>query len=230
MTVLSPATAWVHAGTGLFLDALDGLTDDDLDAATALPGWTRRHLVAHVASNAEAVGRLVSWARTGVESRMYSSPEQRAADIEAGATHPPAELRAWVRASAHDLDEACATLPRESWSAEVVTAQGRTVPVSEVPWMRAREVGVHTVDLAVGLTFADLPGAFCVALVDDIVAWRSTRGGGPRLALSATDTGGAWTVDGDGDPQRVALPVADLAAWLAGRVDRPELPILPRWL
>lgn len=223
------AVAWVATGTELFLRALDDLTDAELDAGTALPGWTRRHLLAHVASNAEALGRLISWARTGMESRMYASPEQRDADIGSGATRSPAELRSWVRDSARDLDEAFTTIPGEAWQAEVVTAQGRTVPAHEVPWMRAREVCVHAVDLGTGLTFADLPGAFRTALVDDIVRWRATRDG-PRLALTATDTAREWHIGGNGAPHRVALSTADLAAWLTGRLARPELPSLPRWL
>ena len=44
-----------------------------------------RHVVAHVHYNARALGRLVQWATTGTENRMYASPEQRASEIEAGA-------------------------------------------------------------------------------------------------------------------------------------------------
>ena len=49
---------------------------------TALPGWTRKHLVAHLAGNAEALLRLLHWAGTGERTPMYTSPEQRNADIE----------------------------------------------------------------------------------------------------------------------------------------------------
>ena len=223
------AAAWLASGTAQFLRDVDALTDAELDAATALPGWTRRHLLAHVASNAEALGRLVSWARTGVESRMYASPGQRAADIESGAERPAAALRSWVHDSAKDLETAFETLPRRAWQSEVVTAQGRTVPAAELPWLRAREVGVHAVDLGAGTTFADLPAPFCTALVDDVVRRRGGRDG-PSLALSAVDTGGAWRLDGNGEPCPVALPVADLAAWLTGRAVRPELPALSPWL
>ena len=44
-----------------------------------------RHVVAHVHYNARALRRLVQWATTGTENRMYASPEQRASEIEAGA-------------------------------------------------------------------------------------------------------------------------------------------------
>ena len=59
------ARAWMDLGTKLFLATLDGLTDAELDRPTALPGWSRRHVVAHVHYNAEALRRLVHWAATG---------------------------------------------------------------------------------------------------------------------------------------------------------------------
>jgi maleylpyruvate isomerase len=230
MTVAAGADQWVVEGTELLLGGLDRLDDGDLDAPTALPGWTRRHLLAHVASNAEAIGRLVTWAGTGRETPMYASPEQRAADIEAGARRSAPELRAAVRRTADELAEAFAALPEEAWRAEVVTAQGRTVPASELPWMRAREVCVHAVDLGAAIGFADLPVAFCTALVDDIVGRRSTRGDGPALTIAAVGADTTWTIEGVGEPHRVVLPVPELAAWLAGRPARTGLPDLPPWL
>jgi maleylpyruvate isomerase len=71
------------AGSAILLDAVDSLSDEDLDAATELPGWTRRHVAAHVHDNAEALRRLVRWDQTGERSPMHDGPEQRAAEIEA---------------------------------------------------------------------------------------------------------------------------------------------------
>ena len=73
---------WVDTGTALFLETVAGLSDTDLAAPSGLPGWTRAHVAGHVARNADALGNLVTWARTGVETPAYASPEQRAADIE----------------------------------------------------------------------------------------------------------------------------------------------------
>ncbi len=67
--------------------------DDDFVRPTALPGWTRRHLVAHVAANADALGNLVRWAATGRRTPMYATPEERAAGIEQGARMSADELR-----------------------------------------------------------------------------------------------------------------------------------------
>ena len=224
------ATAWVSTGNTLLLRALAELDDAGLDLPSALPDWTRRSVVAHVAANAEALLRLLSWARTGVESGMYSSPGQRAADIEAGSRLPPGELREWVARGIDDFDRAVAAMPSSAWSAEVVTAQGRTVAADEVVWMRAREVCIHAVDLGVGFGFDGLPATFCSELVGDVSRWRFGRGNGPALELTATDSMGVWHIKGEGAERHIELPLAGLAAWLTGRADRPELPVLPSWL
>lgn len=177
---------WMDVGTTLFLDAVDRLSDTELTAPTALEGWTRRHVVAHVHYNAEALRRLVSWAATGVENRMYDSVEQRNAEIASGAALRAAELRAMVRDSAAALASDLDTLTADAWRHEVVTAQGRTVPATEIPWMRAREVCVHTVDLAHGVSFADLPEDFTAALAADAVAKHCATGRGAALAAWLT--------------------------------------------
>lgn len=196
------ARRWVKQGTALVQDALAGLGEDTFAEPTALPGWTRRHVAAHLAANAEAIGRLVHWAATGQRTPMYSSPEQRNADIELGSRASGAFLAEWFDRSAGTLDAAMDRLTDAQWESEVVTAQGRTVPASETPWLRARELMVHAVDLGTGLTFADLPEDFLTALVADI---RTKRGETPD-------------VEG---------PLAEQAAWLAGRphslVHAPDL-------
>jgi maleylpyruvate isomerase len=133
-----------------------------------------------------------------------------------------------VRHSADELSSGFATLPDATWSALVVTAQGRTVPVSQARWLRAREVAIHSLDLATGLGFGDLPDGFCRALVEDIARWRSGRGDGPALLL--TDGEQDWRVSGVGVTVRVRKPVPELAAWLAGRASPPDLPALASWL
>lgn len=180
---------WMDGGTRLFLTTLGKLADDDLDRPTALPGWTGRHLVAHVHYNAEALRRLTRWAATGEENRMYASPAQRAREIEHGAVLPAAELRDLVQRSAEDLASDLDQLPPEAWQAAVVTAQGRTVPATEIPWMRAREVCVHAVDLGGGATFGDLPSDFITALLIDVV--RKRAGGAEGAELAAWLTGRA---------------------------------------
>ena len=64
------ALAWVAHGTRLFTEQVAGLDEQSISAPSILPGWTRKHLVAHVAANADALGNLVRWARTGERTPM----------------------------------------------------------------------------------------------------------------------------------------------------------------
>lgn len=147
---------------------------------------------------------------------MYASSEQRAGEIADCAKWEPQRLRRFVVESARALDDDLAALGYEAWLREVVTAQGRTVPATEIPWMRTREVAVHAVDLDAGVSFRDLPADLCAALVDDVSALRSTRGDGPALELASSD-GCVRRIRGSGEPTRVGAEVAVLAQWLTGR-------------
>jgi maleylpyruvate isomerase len=184
--------------TPVFLNAVDSLSEASFAEPTSLPGWTRAHVVAHVHSNAEALQRLVRWARTGDESRMYASPAQRSEEIESGARLEPGKLRALVHESAEALEDDIAQLTVAERANIVVTAQGRSITAAEIPWLRCREVGVHAVDLDAGVTFADLPDEFLAALVQDVIVKRTANG--QLAAMAAWLTGrarsdgpiGAW--------------------------------------
>ena len=128
-----------------------------------------------------------------------------------------------------------ARLSGQQWQAPVLTAQGRSVPATEVPWMRSREVYVHAVDLATGLSFADLPAGFLAALCDNIVE-KHGKDPGVALVLAAADTGGRWELPGDGDAVTLTGPLDEVAAYLTGRphslttAGGQAAPVLPPWL
>jgi maleylpyruvate isomerase len=208
---------------------VDTLTDDDLAQPSALPGWTRAHVVAHLARNADALGNLLTWARTGVETPMYASQEARDAGIADTAALPPAELRADYAAACDRLTTAIETLPDEAWQAEVRTRQGRAIPGTEIPWMRAKEVWVHGIDLAAGRTFADLPPDVAAALADDVLRHFTGRGDAPDVTLVAPDVDRTWGSGGT----TVEGPVSAIVAWLT-RGDESglsgEVPPAPVWL
>lgn len=231
------AVQWVEDGTRRCSEVMTGWSETDFEAPSELPGWTRKHLVGHLAANAEAVANLITWARTGVETPMYTSMEQRNADIAAAVERSGADLRNWFEESAAALAVAFAAVTDEQWTTQVKTALGRDVPASEVPWMRAREVVVHAGDLGPEASLADAPEAFLVALVEDVVAKRSADGDGPMLTCRSVDTGHTWTIAGTGEPQEVTGTVAALSAYLTGRPGGPVVsdqgaaaPVLPRWI
>ncbi|WP_370416593.1 maleylpyruvate isomerase family mycothiol-dependent enzyme [Streptomyces fradiae] len=229
------ARRWAVIGAELTFEAVAGLDDAGYAAPSALPGWTRAHVAAHVAANAEALSNLVHWAATGEPTPMYASPEERAAGIERGRALPAARLTAWLRRSADALEASMDELTDGQWRHEVVTAQGRTVPATELPWMRSREVCVHAVDLATGVTFADLPGDFLVALCDDVAAKRAAAPG-PAVTLRAGAIGAGWELPGEGEPVLVTGELHDITAYLTGRAAGPRAadgspaPALGAWL
>lgn len=231
---------WSWEGRRLFLELVDRLSDDAMAAPSLLPGWSRATLVAHVAQNARALRNLVTWAKTGVETPMYASKEQRQADIEETSALPPSELKAFLVEQSEGLVNDCDDLTPEQWQSIVRTNAGREVPLTEIAWMRAREVMVHAVDLDAGIRFADLPQAFNAALIDDIASKRSASGDGPNLHLETRDARGVerdWDIAGQGDPVVVVGPLASATAWLAGRpvkllstASGEPLPELGPWL
>ena len=141
---------WMREGTARLLAVVDELGDEDLRGPSTLPGWSRAHVIGHLARNAEALVRLATWAQTGVETPMYADREQRAAEIERSAALPADTLRAQLADTATALDTALTRLTAARWEAEVRSALGRAIPAAELPWMRIREVWLHAVDLNTG--------------------------------------------------------------------------------
>lgn len=227
---------WMRLGTAHLLACTGRLTDDQFQEPSGLPGWRRAHVVGHVSRNAEALTRLATWARTGVENPMYTRPEQRAADIEAAAGQPAAILRSEVAATATALDDALAMLDGDDWTAMVRSAQVREIPAAEISWMRIREVWIHAVDLGAGAALDDLPGGVIDLLLDDVSRVLSARENCPAVVLRPSDRGREWRLcpPRAGKMTSITASAADLAGWLTGRVPGSALPgqvpVLPRWL
>jgi maleylpyruvate isomerase len=225
--------AWARLGTAYFARLLSQLTDTDLDAPSLLPGWSRRHLVAHVGYNARALTRLIEWARTGVETPMYASPEHRQAEIDRGATLPPQALRSLFAHTAVHLDMEWRELSGPSWNAQVRTAQGRLVGAHETAWMRVREVWMHGIDLDNGGSTHDFPPDLSEELLNDVIqAWQRRE---EPVDLLLTPYGMKPIVLGPGT-FTVSGSVPDLLRWVTGRGHRRvtnsgtgQSPRLPPW-
>ena len=172
---IEAAMLLIHRGTTYFLHKINELRDEEFDEPSLLPEWSRRHVIAHVSYNAEGICRLLSWARTGIETPAYASAEARTREIEVGATLDPATLRKLYKDSAARLDRQWRDLPREAWRAEIIV-QGRAVPASTTLWRRTREVWLHAVDLNNGAAFTDFPAELIDRLVADVLStWRQRQ-------------------------------------------------------
>jgi maleylpyruvate isomerase len=233
---LATRLGWMRTGSAFFAAQLAGLSDAALTEPSRLAGWTRRHVVSHIANNAAALMNLLDWARSGIETPMYPSPEARAADIESGSRRPSAELRADALASAERLAAAVDAMPASGWDGPIRTALGRAATGAEVPWMRTREVWVHGVDLGGEATFADVDRTVAAALLDEAARSFAGRGDCPAVRLIVSD-GESFGIGPMGRPAtEVRGGVHSLAAWLLGRSDGADLetlgllPVLPNWL
>lgn len=218
-------------GTAHYSGQVALLNNEDFSTPSLLEGWSRSHVVAHVAYNAAALCNLMHWAETGEETPMYESPQARGEEIEYGATLLPDALRNFHDHTVARLDVAWRDASEAAWSAEVKTAQGRTVPASETLWMRTREVWIHAVDLDVRVTFSDIPEVILSTLLEEIPGkWRA-GGLGEDLVLIATDTGQRVAVTENATTE-VRGTLAGLVRWAAGRgtsgVDTDVQ--APRWL
>lgn len=209
-----------------------------LDAAAVrqpslLPGWTRAHVVTHVARNADSHVRLLTAAVDDRQVEQYEGgAEGRAADIEAGATRPAAALLDDVETASRRLMALWAEIPDEVWHRTVLTNRGPRAAWTTV-WVRWRELAIHTVDLDAGTGPADWPPAFVDRLLPEVVDGLPARlSPGVTLDLRAPDDG--WharvahvTADPDTAPRTVEGSKAELLFWLLGRGDR--LPDLATW-
>lgn len=227
--------AEVDRATQRLLDAVAALDEAALAQPSLLPGWTRGHVLAHLARNAESYVNLLTSARTGQVILPYASDEARAAGIEAGARRPLAEHLDDLRTWAARFREAAAAMPPEAWRVAVPTHRGPRVAATAM-WGRLREVEVHHVDLDVGYAPADWSDAFSHRLLHEVANDLARRDGAPPLLLRPTGAGHPLTI-GSGSPE-VAGSAQELAGWLTGRsrgagltVTPPgPLPALPAWM
>lgn len=232
---LSERTLIVRRGTDFCLRYAAELSDAELNAPSLLDGWTRRHLVAHLAYNAAALTRLLDWADTGIATPMYESGAQRDEEIERGAELDAAALRNLLADETSRLDVKWRQLPQRAWSAPVRTAQGKTVTAAETLWMRTREVWIHAVDLDNGATFGAMPAVVQTTLLTDIIdGWRANRAS-VDVEWSST---GQLSVSIREDPTqevfRVSGSMPSLLQWMTGRgvteLTPQHPPAPPRWL
>lgn len=227
----------LDAATASLLNGLAGLTDTAARGPSLLPGWTRGHVLTHLARNAEGGVRLLGWARTGVASCEYVSLAARAAAIEEGAARPAAVLVADVRATASAFGQAAAAMPPGRWQHPVTWTTGQQTPADMVAKSRWAEVLIHHLDLDLGYRAGDWPATFVPTMLTLVVQALNGRALAPLSArLSATDSGRVLALGNETAASiKVSGTEAELLAWLLGRSagtdlarDKPdELPSIP---
>ncbi|MGW8061248.1 maleylpyruvate isomerase family mycothiol-dependent enzyme [Streptomyces ziwulingensis] len=218
--------ASVRDATERLLTAVGKLDHASVTESSRLPGWTRGHVLAHLARNADAIVNVL-------EGRpMYASAEARDADIERDAARPLDVQLADVRDSGARLQSVGAA-PAD-WSRTVLLRNGVTDSASRVPFRRWAEVELHHVDLGIGYELEDLPAEFTERETDFLAARFAGHPDVPPTRL--TDGTRAWRTGREAEAPEVTVTgsTADLLGWLAGRregtaltVEGGPLPALP---
>jgi maleylpyruvate isomerase len=154
-------TDQIDDATALLLATAAQLTDEQVREPSLLPGWTRGHVLTHLARGGDALRNVLEGARTGTPRPAYASQQARDAAIEAGSGRSPAELAADIRESAAAFRAAVLAMPDEAWTTEVSVPTG-PVPASQLLVRRLVEVELHHVDLGCDYRPADWPTTFNV--------------------------------------------------------------------
>ncbi|ONI87172.1 hypothetical protein ALI22I_22200 [Saccharothrix sp. ALI-22-I] len=195
---------------------IEGLTDEQVAEPSALPGWTRGHVLAHLAGVTIAMAGQAEHEGTKVEPYPGGRPARDAA-IEAGAGRSAQEHRAAIADAVARLTKAWDDV--RDWNTPAFYRDGTLTDTAYATW---REVEIHTRDLDLG------PVTWSPEFCDHVVDFLSARvPDGVRLTLQAADR--QWVI-GEGDDVTLTGSRTDLTAWLAGREpdgridgDKPEL-------
>ncbi|MFI1163674.1 maleylpyruvate isomerase family mycothiol-dependent enzyme [Streptomyces sp. NPDC020801] len=205
----------VQDATERLLTAAAKLDNAAVTDQSRLPGWTRGHVLAHLARNADALVNVL-------EGRpMYASAQARDADIERDAQRPLDVQLADMRESAARFQETGAA-PAD-WSRTVELRNQVTDSASRVPFRRWVEVELHHVDLGIGYELEDLPAEFTEREIDFLARRFSGHPDVPATRL--TDGTCTWHTGREAAEPLVTVTGAraDLLGWLAGRRDGAAL-------
>lgn len=158
-----------------------------------LPGWSRGHVVSHVANKTRAHVWLLGGPPAGEVRRQFPVGFDTDTAAAVGASRTAIEIQSDLQECFGNLEAAWDALDDELWDRRgVMTAGPRTM--AEIVSQHLRNVEVHHADLGIGYTPSDWPTIF----VDG------------ELAKRLRDL-----------PDRADH--ADLLAWLLGRASAPEL-------
>ncbi|MFC9354391.1 maleylpyruvate isomerase family mycothiol-dependent enzyme [Arthrobacter sp. NPDC057013] len=225
MTAITPETLLteLHKAADAVSSLAAKLTDADVPAESALPGWTRGHVLAHITGISNAMARQLEYAARGETVELYDGGyEGRTKAIEMNAGHALEQhrsdvdlalqraLRAFDSLAAADAADGDAATGAGGWRAPISYRGGVVLDGGFALW---RELVIHASDLNTGRGPETWSRQFCEHLFTFLAARVPEDQklvlqplGLPRVTIG---TGGRSTV--------VSGMVTDIAAWLAGR-------------
>lgn len=163
-----------------FVEAVAGLTPTELTAPSTLPGWTRAHVIAHVADGGHAFANLTEFALRGELTALFpGGVTERNERIEKLATSP--DLMTHLETGITRLEAAWSSATPTDWTRPVRFRNGDLAGTVYTRW---REVWIHLVDCETGITPAAWPSDLAAHAIDFLQSRLPTG-----VVLLATDTG-----------------------------------------
>lgn len=230
-TLLTGDIGRMERETDMLMATVMSLSEDELRAPSKCEGWTRAHVVAHLALGADAMGNLVTWATTGTETPAYASPQARDADIEEAAKLPGDELKAKLRQANEKYLEAVNSLKQGIKAETVQMSTGEANPLS-LPARRTTEVIVHHDDLDTTWEWHEADPEAIVDAIEVCVKRLQANPEAPGMTVTAGE-GEEWVI-GDGSFKLFGyydeiLPFIAREQVEEGLEYDGELPKLPKW-
>jgi maleylpyruvate isomerase len=172
--------------TQRLIDEARMMTEADLRADSLLPGWSRAHVLAHLARGADAMRNLLIGARTGQDRPAYTSAEARTSGIHASAAAGLTELADDLASSAMALWTVARQLPDDAWRYQVRVLDSPRFAASQLLIRRLAEVELHHCDLGIGYGPDHWPAGFmAMELPEPMRSQRQDRRGYPESAQTA---------------------------------------------
>ena len=196
------------------LQTLDGLIDEQCRQPSLLAGWSRGHVLSHLANNAYSHLRMFEAASRGEETEQYEGGKPtRDAQIEAWSSLSAHELVGHVRASIYALEGAWASATPTTWTGFGIKshAGGARVAITDLMLMRWCETEVHHADLDLGYSFENWDATFVRFELDrQLMIWNSRKSMGLTVLPEAA----------------AKLSPNHRLAWLLGRIAVDGLPVV----
>jgi len=218
--------------SGMMMATVASLADDELSKPSKCEGWTRAHVIAHLARGADAMTNLATWAVTGQQTPDYESRAKRDADIETGAKQSAAELVADLERANARLLEAFQALKDGLRLETLPTLSSGEINALSLPARRTTELIIHHDDLDTTWEWHEADTDSILEAIEVCVRRLQLNSDSPGLKIVAGE-GDEWTV-GDGS-YRIEGYYDELLPFLAreqveeGLQYEGELPKLPSW-
>lgn len=191
--------------------------EDDWAAPTHLQGWTRSHVAAHLVDNALGLAAVIARLADGSTTLHTGSTDARHI-VELRALHAGIDLQIELDETAGFLQ---AQLPKvEHVVGQVYLSEGWSIAAHDLPVLRLREIVIHHFDL-IGEDALQLRTPMWIELLGFEVQRPEHASLPPVLLVS--DEGFSCRLGTGDEATTIMGPARDLFAWLARRVQSPNV-------